>query len=386
MVLKSPDALLDGLSALVVPRKVDWNSFLNPGENNEGGFTEEVAEACFLSVLDEGLDKALGGGICTSGGALTEFVGEAGVGKSQWALHLCLACAKQGKKALLISTEGAIPMERMEGMASGMMSGNQMASRSVLGKIYTHELSTMSELAEYIVDTLPRMLMVQGGVGLIVIDSITALFRAGVSSSSEISKSCEILTTVNHGEFARTGSRGMQRAGFEGGVDAARQVEVLMRLVGRLKRLAASQGAGLVVINQVGEGNYVDDSDKAAWTGVGGTVMGVGGKGLGSMTGSAGSSSIVTPALGLSWAQCVNTRVMLSRTASSDPSRTAAVVSGMVTGEDATGLRRLELGFCPHFGAESRDAAVHHDDDTFLGSKISSGSLWRITASGITSE
>lgn len=70
------------------------------------------------------LDKLLCGGLRIRG--ITEICGEAGSGKTQICLHLCLvvqlpaSCGGLGSKAIYISTEGPIPLKRLEAMAASM--------------------------------------------------------------------------------------------------------------------------------------------------------------------------------------------------------------------------------------------------------------------------
>ncbi|KUO40168.1 MAG: DNA repair and recombination protein RadA [Candidatus Hadarchaeum yellowstonense] len=121
------------------------------------------------------LDKIIGGGIETQG--VTEFFGEFGSGKSQIAHQLCVNVQlppEQGGlsgKAVYIDTENTFRPERISQMAMALGEDPQ----KILDGIYVARAHTTDHqmlLAEKAAEIAKN-----DGVRLLVIDSLTALFR-----------------------------------------------------------------------------------------------------------------------------------------------------------------------------------------------------------------
>lgn len=187
--------------------------------------TRDASSAAVISTLDHGLDAALGGGVPV--GCVTEFAGESGAGKTQLLLSLCLAVQLPaprgpGKQAVYISTESGLATQRLKQM---------MASNPVLADVddppsldnifitLTPDLESQEHILEYQVPVL----LSRHRVGLLVIDSVAANYRA---------------------EFERRGSHGSNMA--------ARSAE-LVRLGALLRDLARRHGIAVVVANQVAD-------------------------------------------------------------------------------------------------------------------------------------
>ncbi|KAM4060019.1 rad51 domain-containing protein [Hirsutella rhossiliensis] len=187
--------------------------------------TRDVSAVAFISTLDHGLDAALGGGVPV--GCITEFAGESGAGKTQLLLSLCLAVQlppPRGprKQAVYISTESGLATQRLKQM---------MASNPVLAAVddppsldnifitLTPDLESQEHILEYQVPVL----LSRHRIGLLVIDSVAANYRA---------------------EFERRGSHGSNMA--------ARSAE-LVRLGSLLRDLARRHGIAVVVANQVAD-------------------------------------------------------------------------------------------------------------------------------------
>jgi len=219
------------------------------------------------------LDATLGGGISQYG--ITEIAGEAGCGKSQCCLTLALQClldeadgGLRGATAYLSCGEGTFPIRRLEQMA-------QVYARkySAQGKRYEDFLDNVKILechsTEHAQETLNRQLpdmCRENNIRLLVIDSMAGLVRTEFDSSS-----CEEMKL---------------------------RTAALFKLSRQLKWLADTYRLCIVVVNQV----------TAIFDGGGGG----GGSGA-SFFASGGNDT--TPALGLAWAHCVNTRIMLRRDA-----------------------------------------------------------------------
>ncbi|HDI12774.1 MAG TPA: DNA repair and recombination protein RadA, partial [Hadesarchaea archaeon] len=121
------------------------------------------------------LDKIIGGGVETQG--VTEVFGEFGSGKSQIAHQLCVnvqLLPEQGGlngKAVYIDTENTFRPERVTQMAMAM----GVDPQKVLDNIYVARAHTTDHqmlLAEKVADIAKKE-----GVKLLVVDSVTSLFR-----------------------------------------------------------------------------------------------------------------------------------------------------------------------------------------------------------------
>ncbi|KAF4969918.1 hypothetical protein FZEAL_10142 [Fusarium zealandicum] len=196
-----------------------------PGANSSGE-TAPVRPRV-ISTLDDGLDAALGGGVPV--GAVTEFTGESGAGKTQVMLALCLAVQLPpphglGRKALYISTEAALATSRLAQMlnANPILQQYDIDSRPSLDAIHsavTPDLETQDHILEFQVPVL----LSRNDIGLIILDSVAANYRA---------------------EFERQGSHGSNMA--------ARSAE-LVRLGALLRDLARRHHLAVVVANQVAD-------------------------------------------------------------------------------------------------------------------------------------
>lgn len=179
-----------------------------------------------ISSLDEGIDSALGGGVPV--GRLTEFAGESGAGKTQFLLTLCLSVQLPpprglARKALYVSTEAAMSTQRLSQiLASNPALRHLGPDRPSLDNI----LSTVTpdlESQDHILEFQVPVLLSRHSVGLLVIDSVAANYRA---------------------EFERQGPRGSNMA--------ARSAQ-LVRLGALLRDLARRHNLAVVVANQVAD-------------------------------------------------------------------------------------------------------------------------------------
>lgn len=130
-----------------------------------------------LSTGDTGLDRTLGGGIpCFP---ITEIVGEAGVGKTQFVLRLALTAQREvgkgglGGGCVLISTEGRLPISRLCDFLKLEEDLDQVALDSIL---VDESILSAQQLWFTLRDRLPSILS-SGRFKLVVIDSITSVFR-----------------------------------------------------------------------------------------------------------------------------------------------------------------------------------------------------------------
>ncbi|KAG5984500.1 hypothetical protein E4U55_004493 [Claviceps digitariae] len=210
------------------------------GEEQKGEQGEEKEEAhsapssssttpSRISTLDVLLDAPLAGGIPTS--SITEITGESGAGKTQFLLTLCLAVQLPppyglSKKALYISTESGLATRRLSQMLSShpLLQEVDASLRPSLDNILstvTPDLESQDHILEYQVPVL----LARHNIGLVVIDSVAANYRA---------------------EFERSGPSSY-------GANMAARSAALIRLGALLRNLARRHDVAVVVANQVAD-------------------------------------------------------------------------------------------------------------------------------------
>jgi len=147
-----------------------------------GGFitAEELAERRksigYITTGSIDVDELLGGGIETQ--AIIEVFGEFGSGKSQLAHQLCvnvqLPLEKKGLDAgaIFIDTENTFRPQRIIQMAKGL----ELDSSEVMKKIRVARAFNSSH--QILLAEKSEELLRQGGIKLLVIDSLTSSFRA----------------------------------------------------------------------------------------------------------------------------------------------------------------------------------------------------------------
>ncbi|EFQ98771.1 DNA repair protein RAD57 [Nannizzia gypsea CBS 118893] len=180
-----------------------------------------------ISTLDPVLDAALNGGIST--GYLTEVTGESGAGKTQFLLHLLLSVqlpAPHGlsKNALYISTESDLATNRLSQLLNEhrtIQALHPHTPRPSLDNIYS--VTTVDlESQEHIINYQIPVAISRYNIGIVIIDSITANYRAE-SSTENVS-----------GLLERSGQ--------------------LKKLGHFLRTLAVTHNIAIVVANQISDG------------------------------------------------------------------------------------------------------------------------------------
>ncbi|XP_077238313.1 homolog of X-ray repair cross complementing 3 (XRCC3) [Tasmannia lanceolata] len=248
------------------------------------------------------LDRFLDGGIpCNS---VTEISGESSSGKTQLCLQLLL-CAQlpisQGglaSSSLYIHSEFPFPFRRLRQLSLSFLS----QSDDPCDRIFVHPVQSADELLslldriEIFLSNPPSSLPVK----LIVIDSIAALFRSEFDNSP---------------------------------ADLKRRSSLFFRIAGKLKSQANRFGIAVVITNQVVD---LVESD------------GVSGLRIGNFGCLYSSGRRVCPALGVSWANCVNSRLFLSRR------------DEIVNGDSGGGgtRRKLQVVFAPHLPESSCEFVI----------------------------
>ncbi len=127
-----------------------------------------------ISTGSKALDEILGGGV--EAGVVTEFFGEYGSGKSQIAHQLCVnvQLGGSGKKAFFLDTEGTFRPERIAQMAEKLGEDPQ---RLLAGVLVVRAYDTDQQML--VVRKLEEASRLE--VGLVVVDSISNLFRSEYS-------------------------------------------------------------------------------------------------------------------------------------------------------------------------------------------------------------
>lgn len=179
---------------------IDIEATIEPGPSTK----LDLAEWNAISTLDPALDALLGGGILAE--YVTEVTGESGSGKTQFLLGLLLSVQLPrprglGKRAIYISTEAPLSTLRLSQLLechpylSSLPPRSSRPSLQNILSINAMDLETQDHILNY---QLP-VAVSRYDVGLVVIDSITANYRAEHSSDNVGALS------TRSGELARLG-------------------------------------------------------------------------------------------------------------------------------------------------------------------------------------
>ncbi|MFQ6009996.1 MAG: DNA repair and recombination protein RadB [Candidatus Aenigmatarchaeota archaeon] len=117
------------------------------------------------------IDKLLNGGI--ESGCITNFYGVPASGKSQVALQACVSCVESGKRAVFVDTEGGFSLERLEQISSGKKTAKNIILLEP--KSWKEQNESMMKLEK---------LCKKENIGLIVVDSIVALWRLEITDNN----------------------------------------------------------------------------------------------------------------------------------------------------------------------------------------------------------
>ena len=129
--------------------------------------------------LDCPIDSIIGGGI--EKGSITQFYGPPGSGKTNIALKMLVQCAKNGKKAVFIDTEGGLSIERMK-----QISGEDFDD--LAGNIIVLEPTNFEEQDEAIKRIEYSLKSGEDDVDLVILDSAVALYRLKEGGQTEINR------------------------------------------------------------------------------------------------------------------------------------------------------------------------------------------------------
>ncbi|CAK9169425.1 unnamed protein product [Ilex paraguariensis] len=255
------------------------------------------------------IDRFLSGGVPTN--SITELVSESGCGKTQLCLQLLLAAQLPttlgglASSSLYLHSEFPFPFRRLHQLSLSFRSSHPslFASSDPLDRIFVHPLHS----AEHLLDVLRRIDRFLEHpptlfpLKLIIIDSIAALFRS---------------------EFENKPS------------DLKRRSVLFFKISSKLKLQAKTFGLAVVVTNQVVD--FVGSSD------------GMNGLRVGNLGSLYSSGRRVCPALGISWANCVNSRLFLSRNEEVLGDESGLVETGSGDFVAVQTKRHIHVLFAPH--------------------------------------
>lgn len=125
------------------------------------------------------IDTIIGGGIEKR--CITQFYGPPGSGKTNIALKMLVQCAKNGKKAVLIDTEGGLSIERIKQIAGDNL-------ENLAGNIIVLEPTTFKEQNEALQKIETSLKSGADNIDLVVLDSAVALYRLKDGSQTEINR------------------------------------------------------------------------------------------------------------------------------------------------------------------------------------------------------
>ncbi len=124
------------------------------------------------------IDSILGGGI--EKGAITQFYGPPGSGKTNIALKLLVDCAKKGKKAIFIDTEGGLSIERIK-----QISGHDFDEFAE--NILVLEPTDFQEQDDAL-KKVESIIKFENEVDLIILDSAVALYRLKEGGQTQVNR------------------------------------------------------------------------------------------------------------------------------------------------------------------------------------------------------
>ncbi|WP_460024245.1 DNA repair and recombination protein RadA [Infirmifilum sp. SLHALR2] len=150
---------------------------MGSGEVTAEEYEKMLAQVPRLKTQVQSIDELLGGGL--ESGAIYEFAGEFGTGKTQLCHQLAVTAQLPRErggfagKALYIDTEGTFSPQRIREVAARFGLDGTEALRSV----YVERVESVVAMEHAVRSKAPRLIE-ERGVRLIVVDSVIALYRA----------------------------------------------------------------------------------------------------------------------------------------------------------------------------------------------------------------
>jgi RecA/RadA recombinase len=259
-----------------------------------------------LSIGDAKLDSLLRGGFPCQG--ITEVSGEAGAGKTQFCLTLCLQCHVEeaygglhGNAVYLSCGEGLFPQRRLEELAL-QLSNKYLAlspqnpyyeKEKFMDDVFIQEFHTLESVLEVLTNDVPKMCN-KKNTKLVIVDSIAGIARTEFKQDSSMNSSS---TNTN---MKRSFSESQQI-----------RLNTLHQIALRLKWVADTFSVCVIVVNQVSASGF-REQNQAVWSGI---DMDIAPSYSGFKDGTIfyPKTFSVTPSLGLFWSNMINTRILLER-------------------------------------------------------------------------
>jgi len=119
------------------------------------------------------IDSYLGDGINPE--SITLIYGEPETGKTTLAIQCAVSCAKQGYKTLFVDCDNTFSGKRFSQVTSGKFEGIADLILLIKPKDFKEQTAVVDRISDYITKNF----------GLVVIDTLTSLYRARVAESSE---------------------------------------------------------------------------------------------------------------------------------------------------------------------------------------------------------
>jgi DNA repair protein RadA len=201
LAVMSPSALgeLAGVGTAVARKAIQAaRSMMNLGFMEGTEFDKRRKDVRYITTGSKNLDELLGGKGIESR-AITEFYGGFGSGKSQAAFTLAvntqlpISAGGASGKAVFIDTEGTFRPDRIRQIAEGIGANPEKVLKNILvARAFNsdHQILLLDKIAELVKEGEPIKLM--------VIDSLTAHFRAEFSGRGQLADRQQKLNRYLH--------------------------------------------------------------------------------------------------------------------------------------------------------------------------------------------
>ncbi|XP_054269329.1 DNA repair protein XRCC3-like [Macrosteles quadrilineatus] len=150
-----------------------------------------------LSTGCTALDQLLGGGLVTRG--VTELAGHSGAGKTQLCLQLSLTCQLPQDNgglnagAVFICTEDRFPSVRLNELIKTFPGARRSKNITFGSNIFVEHIADAVELQQCVGTRLPQLLR-QQRIGLVVVDSVAAIYRADYTHAEMVQRARDLRT------------------------------------------------------------------------------------------------------------------------------------------------------------------------------------------------
>jgi DNA repair protein RadA len=201
LAVMSPVALSDaaGVSSAVARKAIQAaRNMLSLGFSDGMEFAKKRSSVFHITTGSKNLDELLGGRGLESR-AITEAFGAFGSGKTQLSLALAVNCqlpvsqGGAGGKCVFIDTEGTFRPERIKQMAEGIGADSDKVLKNILvARAFNsdHQILLLEKISEMVKSGEPIKLM--------VVDSLTAHFRAEYSGRGQLADRQQKLNRYMH--------------------------------------------------------------------------------------------------------------------------------------------------------------------------------------------